>query len=61
MRWVLIGRDHINMDNVRVFFWDNGVLYIAFLGEDEMRGVLDPDKAKYIRLCHLLGLRPAED
>ena len=61
MKWVLIGSDHINMDNVRVFYWDNGVLYVDFVGKEYPSGVRDPHKEKYIKLCHLLGLRPVED
>lgn len=60
MRWVLIGGTHINTDNVRTFYWDNGVLYI-FYTSGSLNTWYDPDKARYTRLCHLLGLRPAED
>lgn len=61
MRWVLIDGTHINTDNVRTFYWDNGVLYIFYVGTVNPGGCPDPDKAHYIRLCHLLGLRPAEE
>lgn len=60
MRWVLIDGTHINTDHVRTFYWDDGVLYIYY----NTRGHTtwsDPDKARYTRLCHLLGLRAAED
>lgn len=60
MKWVLIDGTHINTDNVRTFYWNNGVLYI-FYTSGSPNTWSDPDKARYIRLCHLLGLRPAED
>ncbi len=60
MRWVLIDGTHINTDNVRTFYWDNSVLYIYYVGTGEPGSCHDPDKVHYIRLCHLLGLRPAE-
>ena len=61
MRWVLIDGTHINTDNVRSFYWYDNMLYIYFVGSVNPGGCPDPDKAHYIRLCHLLGLRPAED
>lgn len=60
MRWVLIDGTHINTDNVRSFYWDDGVLYISY-NTGNYNTWSDPDKALYIRLCHLLGLRAAED
>ena len=60
MRWVLIDGTHINTDNVRTFYWDDDVLYIYY-DTGSYNSWPDPDKAEYIRLCHLLGLRPAED
>lgn len=59
MRWVLIDGTHINTDHVITFYWDDGELYIYTTGSPNTWS--DPDKALYIRLCHLLGLRPAED
>lgn len=61
MRWVLIDGNHINTDNVTNFYWVNGVLYIFYVGSTTPGGCVDPDKAHYLKLCHLLGLRPAED
>ena len=60
MRWVLIDGTHINTDIVRTFYWDDGDLYICYTS-GSYNTWSDPDKALYIRLCHLLGLRAAED
>lgn len=59
MKWVLIDGTPINTDNVRIFYWDDGVLYIYY-NTGSYNDWSDPDKAKYIRLCYLLGLRPTE-
>ena len=61
MRWVLINRTHINTDHVLGFYWGDGVLHISYVSAPGLGKIPDPDKALYTRLCHLLGLRPAED
>ena len=61
MRWVLVKDEHINTDNVRSFYWHRGILYVNFVGKTTPGGCHDPDKKEYIKLCHLLGVRPAED
>ena len=60
MRWVLIGGDHVNMDNVELFRWDEGQLEVFFNGEYEAI-IEDPDKAHYIKLCRQMGVRPYEE
>ena len=60
MRWVLIGGDHVNMDNVELFRWVDGVLEVFFNGE--YQGTIeDPDKKHYTKLCHVMGVRPYEE
>ncbi len=60
MRWVLIGGDHVNMDNVELFRWDDGKLEVFFNGE-YMATIEDPDKVHYTKLCHVMGVRPYEE
>lgn len=60
MRWVLIGGDHVNMDNVELFRWDDGKLKVFFNGE-YMASIEDPDKECYIKLCRQMGVRPYEE
>ena len=57
MKWVLIGRLHINTSNVSAFKWEDGRLYIFFPGDPVPYTRRDPDKKLYYKVCRSQGLR----
>lgn len=61
MKWILIKDLHINTDHVQSFFRLGGSLVINFAGEERPIIWKDPDKKLYTKMCHLLGVRPAEE
>lgn len=61
MKWILIKDLHINTDHVQTFHWARGRLVIGFTGEGRPWTWEDPDKQLYIKMCHLLGVRPVEE
>ena len=61
MKWILIKDLHINTDHVQAFQWRNGRLVICLAEEGRPITWEDPDKKLYIKMCHLLGVRPAEE
>ena len=60
MLWVLIDDIHANMSQVKFFSWDDGKLFL-FFDEGNNIYIADPDKARYIKLCHQMGVRPYEE
>lgn len=61
MKWILINELHINTDQVQTFYWMGGLLVIRFAEGGRQKFLTDPDKKLYIKMCHLLGVRPAEE
>lgn len=61
MKWILIKGLHINTDHVQTFQWIGGRLMVGLAEKDVLKIFDDPDKKLYIRMCHLLGVRPAEE
>ena len=59
MKWADIDSIHINTSRVQSFHWIEGRLYVRF-GPDDTITFRDPERAKYLRLCGLLGVRPVE-
>lgn len=62
MKWVCLGRAHINTDQIQVFYWDavSRELVIWYAGDREAVLSLDPDRELYTKLCHQLGVRLVE-
>ena len=61
MKWVELEGTHINTDKLECFSWFDGDLHLSF-HRDSMAVILkDHDRKLYFRLCHLLGVRPAEE
>ena len=61
MKWVLLGKRHINTNNICSFFWDIGFIYIEFVNKDGKSIFPDPDKKLYLQLCKQQGIRPYEE
>ncbi len=61
MKWVMIENRHINMNNVNGFFWENGQLVIVFNGDQFPARFKDQNQEKYLKLCHVMGVRPYEE
>lgn len=61
MKWILIKDLHINTDHVQTFCWWAGDLVVGLAGESDPIVWEDPDKKLYTKMCHLLGVRPAEE
>lgn len=60
MKWVELRGIHVNTDQMTAFFWRNGSL--AIYHTDAKRVMMDdPDRHLYLKLCHQLGVRPAEE
>lgn len=59
MRWVLIDDLHINTNNLCAFYWSDGFLRLNFRGYDDR--IRDPEQKLYKRLCHQLGVVPAQE
>lgn len=57
--WFTIDKQHINLDQVQVFEWDNGELLFWFCGDDSIAKYPDPKKNEYHRLCSQLGINTA--
>lgn len=60
MKWVKIGRVHVNTDQVQLFHWVGGQLWLYFAGKDSPTAYEDPDRDLYLRLCRTLGVQPRE-
>lgn len=60
MKWVLIFKAHVNMDNVKFFCWEDGELRL-YIERNEDLLVEDPDKKWYHKLCQLMGIIPYEE
>lgn len=58
MKWVLIEQRHINMNNVDLFSWDDGILFIYYSGDPSPSEIMDPDRELYLKLCQSQGVRP---
>lgn len=61
MKWVIIKKTHINTNLVETFYWCDGRLIIAFVGEDQPAVWEDPDRKLYLQLCRQQGIRPYEE
>ena len=61
MKWVLINRCHINMNNVDCFHCVAGTLRIYFHGNEEPMEYKDPDGKLYRKLCRSQGIRTYEE
>ena len=60
MKWVLIDEIHVNMDQVETFYWRDEMLVLHFYGSGRTC-IIDPDRECYIKLCHVMGVRPYEE
>lgn len=60
MKWVEIGGSHINTGLVLSFRGECGYLFLVFV-DGKSATIKDPDRKLYIKLCHQLGVRPAEE
>ena len=60
MKWVRIGKCHINMAEVKFFYWKDGEISIHIRIEERLQ-FEDPDKKHYHKLCHVMGVRPYEE
>lgn len=61
MKWVDIYGIHVNTDHLECFTWFDGELHIFFRADRQETRIKDPDRKLYVKLCHLLGVRPAEE
>lgn len=61
MKWVLIGKRHINTDLVQMFWWADGGLNLFIADNDCRHHIEDPEKKNYIKLCQAVGVRPDEE
>lgn len=61
MKWILVKDLHINTDQVQAFQWVDGRLRVWFAEKEVLTLFADPDKKLYIKMCHLLGVRPVEE
>ena len=61
MKWALIGKRHVNMNNVDAFMWENGILFLGYSGDPEVAEFDDPDRELYHKLCRQQGIRPYEE
>ncbi len=61
MKWVTLRSAHINTNNVGMFYWDDGYLFIDFVGDEGEWKMEDPDQELYIQLCRQQGIRPYEE
>lgn len=61
MTWVKIDKVHINTDQVQVFHWLSGQLWVHFAGKDSPIAYRDPDQDLYVRLCQAVGVAPTEE
>lgn len=61
MRWICIKGTHVNTHRIDTFFWSDGKLWVNFAGESDTTIWDDPDRELYVKMCHLMGLRPEED
>lgn len=60
MKWVEIDKVHINTDLLNNFSKGNGYLFLNFCGGKTVT-ISDRDGKLYLKLCHQLGVRPAEE
>ena len=56
MKWALIGRAHINLNNVDAFKWEDGMLHVFFHGDPKPESWEDPDRKLYTKLCQSQGV-----
>ena len=61
MRWICIKGTHINAHRVESFYWGAGTLRIWFAGNRTPLVWEDPDRELYVKMCHVLGVRPDEE
>ena len=61
MKWVLLGKRHINTNNVSYFKWDHGTLFVYFNVSEGSIVLPDPDKKLYRKMCKQQGIRPYEE
>lgn len=61
MKWVLIESTHVNTDLIQSFYWQDGELIIWHAASAFCDRLEDPEQKLYIKLCHQLGVRPAEE
>ena len=60
MKWATLNRTHVNMNTVETFYWCDGRIVIAFVGEDQPAVWEDPDRELYLKLCRQQGILPAK-
>jgi hypothetical protein len=58
MKWVLIENRHININNVDMFSWDDGILFVWYNSDPTPSEILDPDHEYYTKMCRSQGIRP---
>lgn len=61
MKWVLIEKRHINMNNVDLFSWDDGVLVVYYSGDPVPGEYMDPNRELYLKMCQSQGVQPYEE
>lgn len=61
MRWICIKGTHINAHRVTVFYWKDGQLQVWFAGFGAPTRWEDLDRELYVKMCHVLGVRPDEE
>jgi hypothetical protein len=61
MKWVLIRRSHIHMDNVDLFSWWEGKLLVWFSGDPKSVEFDDPERELYLKMCRSQGVLPYEE
>lgn len=61
MKWVRVGKAHFNTALIQAFTWSAGHLLVWWHGEEGPEWYADPDRAYYLNLCCILGVRPVEE
>ena len=51
MHFVLLGKTHVRLEAISAFAWDEGTLFVFFIGEKKPDRWSDPDREKYNYLC----------
>jgi hypothetical protein len=61
MNWTNINGAYFNTNNIVSFYWKKGRLYVWNIGDTEPEWYEDKDRANYLRLCRVIGVRPVEE
>lgn len=56
MKWVTVKETHINASTINCIRWQDGRLYIWFVGDAESTHWEDPSREVYLKLCHDLQI-----